>query len=232
MREDRHDDLVSTTAIVAGTVVGIAATVVSLWLSAEESAPPRALVETETAPALVGETESAVVVVPPVAVDEAWTDPRGPERGPDATEWEVISTYKTIESMTSTEPGDEAVDGALAELWTFSKEHPDNPFVQEIHLKGLRVANYWAFQGGDLLRAAHIHGRFEAESARAPEHDLTVRESMRMLAQRIEQSCDGADENVRELTRLGMLFPTVHSDAALGAGIESARACAEGATNQ
>lgn len=40
MREDRHDDLVSTTAIVAGTVAGVAVTVMSLLLAGDESAPP------------------------------------------------------------------------------------------------------------------------------------------------------------------------------------------------
>lgn len=225
VREDRRDDLVSTTAIVAGTVVGIAATVVSLWLSAEEAAPPEPPIEAEEVSTLHDQLEVTIVVGPNVSTGEAWTDPRGPERGPNELEWEVISTYKTIESMTSTEPGDDAVDRALVELGSFAKEHPESPFVQELHLKGLRVASYWAFDGGDLLRAAQLHGRFEVAAERAVQHDLTVRESMRMLAQRIGQRCDGAEANVRELRRLATLFPNEHTEAVLTAGVEAASGC-------
>ena len=36
MRQDRQDELVSTTAIVAGAVAGIVVTAVSLWLHSDE----------------------------------------------------------------------------------------------------------------------------------------------------------------------------------------------------
>ena len=152
--------------------------------------------------------------------------------GPDAIEWEVISTYKTIESMTSTEPGDEAVDRALVELWSYAKGHPGNPFIQEMQLKGLRVAQYWAFQDGDLVRASLLRSRFENQATEAMVHDLTVREAMRMLAQGIEQTCDDAAENVQELRRLSLLFPNERAAELLRTGVESALACVVDAANR
>lgn len=232
VKEDRRDDLVSTTAIVVGAVVGIAATVVSLWLSAEETRAPMIPDLLEEPAALFGESGASVVVVPLRSTGEAWTDPRGPERGPDEAEWEVISTYKTIESMTSTEPGDEAVDRALVELWSYAKEHPSNPFVQEMQLKGLRVAQYWAFQGGDLLRASLLGSRFENQASESLMHDLTVRESMRMLAQRIGQRCENAADDVEELRRLSLYFPNEHSAEVLRSGVDAAMACVEDSSNQ
>jgi hypothetical protein len=153
------------TAIVAGTVVTVAVTLASLWLSADEaSAPPAETAETER---------------------HAFVDPRGPERGPDALEWDVVRAYKPIESMTAAEPGDAIVDRALAELRAYANEHTDDPYVQELYLKGLRVAMYHAAEAGVVIRAAALEARFHEHAARFGDYEGVLLESMRLAQQKL-----------------------------------------------
>ena len=108
MKEDARDDLVSMTAIVAGAVVSVVVTIGSMIMS-DERAP-------EVTPASIGQPVRELVL-----------DPRGPERGPTPVEWSVIQTYKTIESMTATEPTLDVVDQTLDELMSQAAQYPENP---------------------------------------------------------------------------------------------------------
>lgn len=192
MRPERHDDLVSTTAIVAGAVVGIAVTLMSLWAAGDES------------------------------LDRSWTDPRAPERGPTELEWSAISTFKPIESMTVTEPGEPAVDAALDELRRVAEANPQNPFIQELYLKGLRVASYHSADGA---RRVDLADRFEAHASRAIPHELVTLEEMRMILQVLERSCPGAEGELPRLRALSLRHPSEQTAELWIAGAEAVRGC-------
>ena len=108
-----------------------------------------------------------------------WTDPRGPTRGPSAVEWEVVAAYKTIESITAASPPVSTVDQSLAHLESYAAAHPDNPYIQELYLKGLRVAAYYA----DMTRAATLRDRFEQHAALHPEYEGVLKERQRFEEQ-------------------------------------------------
>ncbi len=175
---DRGDDL-AITAIVGGSVLGMLAT--SVWLGVpltHEGREPMVVIE---AVELSQDAEDVVV-------SEPFTDPRGPERGPTALEWEVIRTYKPIESMTATEPSRDVVDETLARLRGYANEHPENPYIQELYLKGLRVARYYAVDVNDMVRAATLDAVFASHAVRFMEYGLVAREAEWMDAQRKEQA--------------------------------------------
>jgi len=138
---------------------------------------------------------------------EEFSDPRGPERGPDDLEWQVIHTYKAIESMTAAEPSQEVVDRTLSELRTFANDHPDNPYIQELYLKGLRVAAYYAEEGGLEARTAALQARFLDHAARFMDYEMVVLESIRLRIQRLEQSCDNHAFEAAALRVLALRFP-------------------------
>ncbi len=131
--------------------------------------------------------------VTPASIDrphhEVFLDARGPERGPTAIEWRVIATYKAIESMTATEPSRDVVDQTLDQLMSHAAQYPENPYIQELYLKGLRVANYYAVAAEDEVRAFELEVRFVDHAARFMDYEGTVLESMRLQVQRHEQRC-------------------------------------------
>jgi hypothetical protein len=196
MKEDRRDDLVSATAIIAGAAVSVAVTVLSILMSGEESAP-----------------QSIEYLVT--------------ERGPTALEWDVIEAYKSVESMTAAESGDAAVNEALSQLETFARQHRGNPFIQELHLKGLRIATYWAVDAGAHGRARHLGVRFETEASRAPQSEGVALESMRMIVQRLEQSCDGSNDAQDELQRIASLNAGEEVERTWLWGVDAAETCAD-----
>jgi len=216
MPENRRNDVVSMTAIVAGAVVGVVATAASLSLNADVSHAPVA------DPGMEAEavTESTGV--------RAWTDPRGPERGPDELEWEVIRTYKRIESMTATEPSRDEVDATLQVLRAYANRHSENPYIQELYLKGLRVAEYYAADLSDETRQAVLQARFRDHAARFPEYESVGLESMQMIAQRLGRGCEGIADAREELRRLAERFPSERADVMLNAAIDGSVVCAEG----
>ena len=207
VKQNKRDDLVSMTAIVAGTVVSVVVTIASLIMSDEESLSPTA-----------ASSDGARI--------EAFTDPRGPERGPTALEWEVIRTYKAIESMTATEPSRQVVDETLTHLRAYANDHPENPYVQELYLKGLRVARYYSAVADDEVRSAALEARFVEHAVRFREYEGTALESMRLTIQRLEQSCDAVAVRSADLVELAQRFPD-HEEIAstLRYGLDAAAQC-------
>ena len=228
MRQDRQDELVSTSAIIAGAVAGVVVTAVSLWLHADEL---RVAPVTPDSPGIsveiiIGDDPAAPVAEAPAAEEaDVWTDPRGPERGPTELEWDVIRAFKPIESMTADEPGNETVDLALTELVGYADDHPDNPYIQELYLKGLRIAHYYARDAGDEVRAALLGARFERHAAAAPEYEGVLLEAMAMRVQEVRQSCDGVSDLERVLHELAARLRTEAGDAVLLAGQRAAARC-------
>ena len=223
MKEDRRDDLVSTTAIIAGAAVSVAVTVASILMSGEESVP-QSIQDLVAAPEMEYVDAASTDWFP---MDQ-WTDPRGPERGPTALEWDVIGAYKPIESMTAAESGDPMVEEALVQLETLARQHRENPFIQELHLKGLRITTYWAVAAGDLDRAGRLSNRFETEAPRAPQSEGVALESMRMIVQRLEQSCDGLTDAQDELQRIASRYPGEEVERTWLWGVDAAETCADG----
>ena len=207
MKLNTRDDLVSMTAIVAGTVVSVVVTIASLIISDEETlAPPSA------------SSDGARV--------EAFTDPRGPERGPTALEWEVIRTYKAIESMTATEPSRQVVDETLTRLRAHANDHPENPYIQELYLKGLRVAHYYSADVDDAARSATLEARFVEHAVRFMEYEGTALESMRLTIQRLQQSCDDVALRAADLVELAERFPNREEiRSTLRYGLDAAAEC-------
>jgi hypothetical protein len=182
------------TAIVAGTVVSVVVTIASMWMSGEEKLSPTSV--------SIDATEVSI----DVTESEVFLDPRGPERGPSPLEWDVIRTYKAIESMTATAPSMEIVDETLDQLRTYANDHPENPYLQELYLKGLRVAGYYAVAEDDDVRAAVLEARFTEHAARFMGYDAVVLEYGRLIVQRLDQSCDETVAHMRELRVLADRF--------------------------
>ena len=67
----------------------------------------------------------------------------------------------------------------------------DNPFVQEIHLKGLRVAQYWAVVGGDHERAARLGARLASEGARHARESQRRREPALLRGRQVDPGQPG-----------------------------------------
>ena len=195
------------TAIVAGTVVSVVVTIASLIMTDEGSLSP-------TPASLDG------------ARSEAFTDPRGPERGPTALEWEVIRTYKAIESMTANEPSQQVVDETLTRLRAYANDHPENPYIQELYLKGLRVAQYYSALANEEVRSATLEARFVEHAVRFMEYEGTALESMRLTIQRLEQSCDAVAVRAADLVELAQRFPDGEEiDSTLRYGLDAAAQC-------
>jgi hypothetical protein len=193
MKPDGKDDLVSMTAIVAGAVVSVVVTVMSMIMSDEE---PRLRLEVTVEPAPEAE----------IVENDVFLDPRGPERGPTDYEWRAIGAYEPIEAMSAAEPSIEAVDEALRRLEGYAISSPENPYVQELHLKGLRVAQYWAVAGGDTERAARLAARFEAFRTVSEPTRWTALEGIRFDIQRLEQNCHAAVPRVDAMTSAALPF--------------------------
>ncbi len=188
------------TAIIAGAVAGVAATVLSLWLSGDDSFAPRAQWLAEAAPTVgvpahPGQRYAAGEL-------EAWADPHGVFRARAQPEWRAVAAH-----------------GA---------PHPDDPFVEELRLRGLRVAQRWAFEQGDLLRAARLDARFDARASALRHQEGAVLEAMRMTEQRLGQRCGDAIARLAELRRLSDLFPGAPSAELLRVGLDAVGGCLEG----
>ena len=193
MSEDRTYDLVPVTAIIAGAVVSVAVTVFSLIGIGDEL------------------TDRTVDDDYPEFLDDRRGEglphgmgPLGEMRGPTDVEWEAIRTYKVIETMTATDPSDGVVDEALVRLWSHARRHPENGYIQQLFLKGVRVAQYYAFERGDFDRADQLLGTFEAHLLRSAQYESTVLESMRMIVQRLGQSCEDWTDREAELHALAV----------------------------
>lgn len=214
MQEDRRDDLVSMTAIVAGAVVSVAVTIGSVLLGGDEES-------------VVEATDTGIRVE--IMIDESpepWTDPRGPERGPSDLEWEVVATYKVIEAMTETDPPSDVVDETLRALRRYAYSYPDNPFIHELFLKGIRVSQYYAYEGGDFDRASALAVSFGREAAESLRHDSSVLESIRMTVQLLDQECHELALRESRLVELAELIPDVEEvESLLEAGRASVGAC-------
>lgn len=140
-----------------------------------------------------------------VGVPDGFTDPRGPERGPTPLEWEVIRIYKPIENMTADQPPVADVERTLERLRQYAGENPDNPFVQEIYLKGLRVAAYYA-DPADPERIQSLHGRFVRHAAQWEKFEHVVVETMWYRLDRIQAKL-GCSPELAEMERLFALVP-------------------------
>jgi len=191
MSDDRTYDLVPVTAIIAGAVVSVAVTLFSLMGIGDEL------------------TDRGVDDDYPEFLEDRGGDglphgmgPLGEMRGPTDVEWEVIRTYKVIETMTATEPSDRVVDEALVQLWSYARWHSENGYIQQLFLKGVRVAQYYAFDRGDFDRADQLLGAFDAHLLRSSQYESTVLESMRMIVQRLGQSCENWTGREAELNAL------------------------------
>ncbi len=153
---------------------------------------------------------------------EEFLDPRGPERGPDDLEWQVIQTYKAIESMTASEPSREVVDRTLSELRDFANHHPENPYIQELYLKGLRVAAYYSEESGLEARTEALQARFLEHAAQFMSYEMVVLESIRLRIQRLGQSCDDHAFEAAAIRVLALRFPESEEIAtALSSGLET-----------
>lgn len=171
MKRQGKLDLVPMGAIALGAALGAG----SVWLL-RDSGPSSVEVRPEA--------------VQPTGRAEApadWTSPTGPERGPTALEWQVIASYKRIESMTATDPSIEVVDQTLNELREFANDHPDNPYIQGLYLKGLRVARYYAVEGAHDDRALQLATRFTEHAARFAEY-AEVQSEQSLLADQLGRS--------------------------------------------
>ena len=155
-------------------------------------------------------------------VAEEFLDPRGPERGPDDLEWQVIQTYKAIESMTASEPSQEVVDRTLSELRDFANHNPENPYIQELYLKGLRVAAYYSEESGLEARTEALQARFLEHAAEFMAYEMVVLESIRMRIQRLGQSCANHAFEAAAIRVLALRFPESEEIAtALSSGVET-----------
>lgn len=199
MEPDRRDDLVSMTAVVAGAVVSVVVTVMSLIMTDEESAPH--LLEFGFPVPL-----EAPAPEPISGSDEGAVRPRAAEAGPTGWEWMVIRAYEPIESMSASEPSREVVDRSLARLQRYAIATPDNPFVQELYLKGLRVAQYWAVEGGDERRGRVLAARFESYRTVSVATPETALEAILFDIQRLERRCHAAEPRVDAMTAAGRPF--------------------------
>ncbi len=139
---------------------------------------------------------------PTEVIEEDFIDPRGAERGPNALEWEVIRVYTPIESMTADAPSLSVVDESLSRLRGYAEANPRNPYIQELYLKGLRVAAYWAEDAGLSERANALRETFDAYSVDFLDYDGVVLEAMRFSVQRLERGCLDRDFELTELDAL------------------------------
>ena len=236
MRQDRQDELVSTTAIVAGAVAGIVVTALSLWLHSDELQVAPVTLDRGgiTVEITFGDGREVSAAEAPAApetsvrrpsVPHGWTDVRASARGPSAREWEAIGAFEPIESMTAREPGDEIVDRALAELSRYADDYRQNPNIQRLYLRALRVAEYHAMDAGDEVRAAALEARFGRHAAQALRYDGVVLEEMAMHVQKIGDSCVGVGEREAALRELATVLGTEAADLMLLSGEEAATRC-------
>jgi len=210
-----RDDLVSMTAIVAGAVVSVVVTIGSMILSGDdESLDFTYDVEELSAVEWIALEETVVL------------SEIGEELGPNPLEWAAIGTYKTIETMTASDPAAEDVDRALDQLGAYALDNPLNPFVQGLYLKALRVSEYHAMEAGDERRALWLQGRFDLFAPLVMRFDTVGLESIRFSIQRLERSCDGAEEEMARLVAVMNRFPDSADVAAMFVeGLETAWSC-------
>jgi hypothetical protein len=141
-----------------------------------------------------------------VGVPDGFTDPLGPDRGPTPLEWEVIRVYKVIENMTAAAPPAVDVERVLQRLRQYTSEHPENPYIHQLYLKGLRVAAYYA-DPGDVARAMGLHERFVTHTARWEHFEHVVVETMWYRLDRIHAKRGSCSPELAEMDRLFALVP-------------------------
>jgi hypothetical protein len=172
------------TAIVAGTVVGIAVTIASLLLSGDDAS-------------------KLLSGWPPIV--------------------EAIGAPEKVAVATETDPPRRVVDQTLERLWVYAVQHPDNPYIQELYLKALRVAEYYAAEADDGVRASLLAQRFGRHAGEVERYRGAALERTRMLLQLLERSCLDAEEHTGELRRVAERHPESEAIAeALVQGFEIA----------
>lgn len=112
-----------------------------------------------------------------------WIVHGAPEASPTALEWQVIATYQTIQAMTADQPPLRTVDAALDALERHALQHPENVYIQELYLKGLRVAAYYAADSGFSGRVRRLRDRFDRHYARLAPDPALAREATLFEAQ-------------------------------------------------